>query len=85
MRWWHGGGHNRQQSKEAHARHSLTVEHVLEKIEKNRIVVRHHRVPHLTFVDVLLDTAAVVDEVVALLDRVVDQRAVFVHFLRGRH
>lgn len=57
----------------------------MEKIEKNRIVVRHHRVPHLTFVDVLLDTAAVVDEVVALLDRVVDQRAVFVHFLRGRH
>ena len=85
MRWWHGGGHNRQQSKEAHARHSLTVEHVLEKIEKNRIVVRHHRVPHLTFVDVLLDTAAVVDQIVALLDRVVDQRPVFVQFLRESH
>ena len=34
-----------------------------------------------TFVDVLLDTAAVVDQVVALLDGVVDQSAVFVHFL----
>ena len=34
-----------------------------------------------TFVDVLLDTAAVVDEVVALLDWVVDQSPVFVQFL----
>ena len=34
-----------------------------------------------TFVDILLDTATVVDQVVALLHGVVDQSPVFVHFL----
>ena len=37
-----------------------------------------------TFVDVLLDTAAVVDQIVALLNRIVEHRPVFVQLLRER-